>query len=467
MSSLRVRSNMAVPLRGAAIRAARLRCEGSSAPAIQPAAEAAGAPCAVPPAAAASAQMRGPPRSTFRAATASRSGSAAADAAPVNLLRERLRNPGSRARAVLRRAGRGTFDEGNAAACGPAFQSVEGLPPGLRGDGPVRTMRVGALADQVGTLQRLIGDEIVALHDWLGEAMEFPPSRLRLRFLCPRKRRLLPAAALRACLPRDTARGFGRIALRTAGVRRRSTGPPSAGGGEAPDARIRRALRRAHPDGRQKRFEQEWSLGPPAPRTRRGSPEAGSAAARAAGSRTPCAAGASCATRPGGPAARIPGPERTSGRLGVMARNERYRLHAQKRGNPGSLPGFTRGRNPCIARCRRTCAERATRTGIPCHPESCFRIALGEPNRSCGEIALPDMCAVRLRSSSAALGVMAGSLSNRRWPGGERLAACREVCTAMPNSFPTARPNRVRGRDPLRAASGVSGTAKGSSAENV
>ena len=139
----------------------------------------------------------------------------AAHPAPVDPLRERLRNTDLRARAVLRRAGRGNFDEGNAGAC--------------------------------------------------SEAMEFLPSRLRLAFVCPLKRRLLlaavlrtsPAARHRALLSADCA-SHRRLplALQMSAVGR---------GGKAPDARIQphRAFRHVRPDCRQLLFEQELNLDPP------------------------------------------------------------------------------------------------------------------------------------------------------------------------------------------------------------
>ena len=74
---------------------------------------------------------------------------------------------------------------------------------------------------------------------------------------------------------------------------------------------------------------------------RRGNSGAGPAAARAAGSRAPCAAGASCATRPGGPhpgsgahirPPRGPGSERAVPALGPRSREPRFpsRLHPRK-----------------------------------------------------------------------------------------------------------------------------------------
>ncbi len=174
---------------------------------------------AVPPAATTAAEMRPAAAQHVpgRVLVAVQLG--AAHAAPVDPLRERLWNSGSRARRVLQRAGRRNFGEGNAGACSPAFQIVEELPPTRPSGGPVQASLVLALANHVADLRRLERNRIAALHNLVGEAMEFLPSRLRLPFMCPLKRRLLLAATPRTPPPRDTARCFRRSAPRTAAFR--------------------------------------------------------------------------------------------------------------------------------------------------------------------------------------------------------------------------------------------------------
>ncbi len=145
------------------------------------------------------------------------------------------------------------------------FQNVEELSPTLLSDSPVQAPLVLALANHVADQQRFHRDEVGALHNLVGEAMEFLPSRLRLPFLCPLKRRLLLAAALRtspaarhrALLPADcTSHRRLPLALHMSAVGK---------GGKAPDARIQphRAFRRVRPDYRQILFEQELNLDPP------------------------------------------------------------------------------------------------------------------------------------------------------------------------------------------------------------
>ena len=66
--------------------------------------------------------------------------------------------------------------------------------------------------------------------------------------------------------------------------------------------------------------------------------------------------------------------------------NERYRLRARHRGNPGLLPDFTRERNPCIARSRRTSAER------PLEPVSPVTRDPGSRLRSANRTGHPGRC---------------------------------------------------------------------------
>ena len=56
---------------------------------------------------------------------------------------------------------------------------------------------------------------------------------------------------------------------------------------------------------------------------------------------------------------------------------------------------------------------------------------------------------------------MARSLSSRRWPDDESFAACRNVCTAMPNSVPCAKREHAGAWVPLPTACRDSGPPKG------
>ena len=205
-----------------------------------------------PPAASTCAKMRRPRRSTFLAAFSSRS------SARTHTLHRWTRSGslfGTRVPARERScdvpAG-GTSTKGMPAL---AFQNVEELSPTLLSDGPVQASLVLALANHVADLQRFNHDEVVAVQNQVGEAMEFLPSRLRLPFLCPLRRRLLLAAALRtspaarhrALLPADCA-SHRRLPL---ALHMSAIGK----GGKAPDARIQppRAFRRVRVDCRQMR----------------------------------------------------------------------------------------------------------------------------------------------------------------------------------------------------------------------
>ena len=211
----------------------------------------------------------------------------------------------------------GNFDEGHSISCSPAPRNVEEVPPTLLSDGPVQATLVLSPARHVADLKCCNRDEVVALHRSVGEAVEFLPSRLRLSFMCPRKRRLLLSAVLRTSpaarhgplLPAECAAHCRlSLALHMSAIGK---------GVKAPDARIQthRAFLRVRADCRQGRFGKDLNFDPPRlandaetpkPLQRRQGPPDRKPAARQA-LHTQLA-----------PTALIPDPERAPGRFRII-----------------------------------------------------------------------------------------------------------------------------------------------------